>query len=222
MTSLNGYATYLACHGHGYVLWHACVGVFCVCRYWPWADITLSWCGEGRYLQLHLLAMHFFTPPRRTLSRNQRLGSNGLFSADVIFLFGNGLCHKLPCFFLLIYEGVRWNWLSMFVIETNKMSWKFTWMKKQTGVHGLHGPWSGHNANVKNHEFLMFFLALKHQNRITAQAKQQYSLWSHTHANWNECVHISNLFSQIAQIPTSCVWTAETLKSISSPLQPVA
>ena len=40
---------------------------------------------------------------------------------------------------------------------------------------------------IENHRFLMFFLALEEQNRVTAQAKRKFSLLSHTPANRNEC-----------------------------------
>ena len=40
---------------------------------------------------------------------------------------------------------------------------------------------------IENHKFLMFFLTLEEQNRVTAQAKRKFSLLSHTPANRNEC-----------------------------------
>ena len=40
---------------------------------------------------------------------------------------------------------------------------------------------------IENHNFLMFFLTLEEQNRVTAQAKRKFSLLSHTPANRNEC-----------------------------------
>ena len=40
---------------------------------------------------------------------------------------------------------------------------------------------------IENYRFLMFFLALEEQNRVTAQAKRKFSLLSHTPANRNEC-----------------------------------
>ena len=40
---------------------------------------------------------------------------------------------------------------------------------------------------IENHKFLMFFLTLEEQNRVTAQAKRTFSLLSHTPANRNEC-----------------------------------
>jgi len=40
---------------------------------------------------------------------------------------------------------------------------------------------------IENHKFLMFFLTLEEQNRVTALAKRKFSLLSHTPANRNEC-----------------------------------
>ena len=40
---------------------------------------------------------------------------------------------------------------------------------------------------IENHGFLMFFLTLEEQNRVTVQAKRKFSLLSHTLANRNEC-----------------------------------
>ena len=40
---------------------------------------------------------------------------------------------------------------------------------------------------IENHRFLMFFLTLEEQNRVTAQAKRKFSLLSHTPANRHEC-----------------------------------
>ena len=40
---------------------------------------------------------------------------------------------------------------------------------------------------IENHRFLMFFLTLEEQNRVTAQAKRKFSLLSHMPANRNEC-----------------------------------
>ena len=41
---------------------------------------------------------------------------------------------------------------------------------------------------IENHHFLFVFLTLEKQNRVTAQAKRQFSLLSHTPANRNECL----------------------------------
>ena len=40
---------------------------------------------------------------------------------------------------------------------------------------------------IENHRFLMCFLTLEEQNWVTAQAKRNFSLLSHTPANRNEC-----------------------------------
>ena len=40
---------------------------------------------------------------------------------------------------------------------------------------------------IENHRFLMFFLTLEEQNRVTGQAKRTFSLLSRMPANRNEC-----------------------------------
>ena len=51
----------------------------------------------------------------------------------------------------------------------------------------------------------MFFLTLEHKNRITAQAKQQFSLWSHTPANRNECEYQQPVFTSPANTSILCL-----------------
>ena len=77
----------------------------------------------------------------------------------------------------------------------------------------------GHDANVRNHEILMFFF-WPLNTKIASPRRRNSNFHSGvTRLPIEMNVNISNLFLQVLQIPAFCVWAPETLKSISSPLQ---
>ena len=71
---------------------------------------------------------------------------------------------------------------------------------------------------IENHRFLVFFLTLEEQSRVTAQAKRKFSLLSHTPATRNKCPFCKHFLTT----PANTSILSLTLKiriSNSSPLQ---
>ena len=79
---------------------------------------------------------------------------------------------------------------------------------------------------IENHRFLMFFLTLEEQNRITAQAKRTFSLLSHTPANRNECPCCKHFLTTPANTSIFCLtFKNQNFKFVTlsrAPSQPVA